>query len=341
MKSFLFKIIIFLTILVVCPIGISAAHSVILKSGTTIKGNVVGQNEKGLTIKLTDGSTQTIPKNKILKVVYKDVSADEEKKIRVDEEKKLQAQKAKEEAARQKKEEAEAKKLAEKQLKEEEAQRKKDEEAAKKLAAEEGKKASEEERASAARAERIRIAHERARTEGTRSTFDVVWRSAVLPSWGLYHADRPISATIYSGLFWGPLLYAVNLKKQVITAKSNYDNASLFYQVARPDPVNFLTPAGFDVVGYYFADTYTKDYVSSAKKQYKAKTAQYHGALGTAALVYIIQLTHSFIVGSNWVLEEFLEPESVVQKGFEMDSRWEATGVSWELRSDIQYSWRF
>lgn len=341
MKSFLYNIILILIIVTLSPIGLSAAHSVILKTGTTIKGNVVGQNEKGLTIKGLDGTTQTIPKDKILKVVYKDVSADEEKKIRIEEERKIQAKKAKEDAERQKKEEAEAKRLAEKQQKEDEAKRIKEEAEAKKLAEEERNKISKEDRAAAERAERIRIAHERARTEGTRSAFSIVWRSAILPSWGLYHADRPISATIYTGLFWAPLLYAVRLKSEASSAKANYDTASAFYQVARPDPVNYLTPAGLDISGFYLLDTYTKDYVSSTKKVYKAKTAQYHGALGTAALVYIIQLTHSYFAGSNWVLEEFLEPDSVVQKGFEMDSRWEATGVSWELRSDIQYSWRF
>jgi hypothetical protein len=330
-KTILYFLTIFLLIL---PSATFAAHSVILKSGKTIKGLVTGQNEKGLTIKLPDGTSQTIEKSRILKVVYKDVSEEEEKKIRLEEEKKLAEKTRKEEELKKKKEEEEAKKLAaeeEKRLKEEEKKR---------LAEEEARKKAEQEALN--KEEQNRLAWERAKIrsekEGTRSVWDVMWRSALVPGWGLWYADRPISGSIYGGLFYSSLLYAVSLRGQVNSAKSAYDNNSLFYQVARPDPANFLTATGFNAGGYFVTDNIFKDFVGNSRDNYRAKVNQYNGALGVVALVYIVQLTHSFIAGSDWVVEEFYSP---VADGIQMESRWEATGVSWEMRSDVNYTWRF
>lgn len=316
MKQFLSNLAI-LFLFLFLTIEISAANSIILKSGKTIKGTVINQNEKGLTVKLADGSTQTIEKYKILKVVYKDVSEEEEKKIRIAEEKKLSEKLAKDEEARKKKEEEEAKK----QAKIDEKNRLESE---KDILA---KKSKEEE------------LREKARREGTRKVTDVLWRSAVLPGWGFFHADRKVTGAVYSGLFTTSLLYALATRSKVDSAKSEYEDASLYYQVARPDPVNFLTADGFNFGSYYLVDTYATEYVKGKKNDFKGLSNRYNGALGLALIVYITQLTHTYFMGQDWVEEEFL---SNGKAGLNIDSKWESAGInSWEFRSDMGYTWKF
>lgn len=66
------------------------AETIILREGKSIKGKVLSQNTK--TITLIAGKNKTvIKKHDILKVVYKDISLDEEQKIRMEEELKKQA----------------------------------------------------------------------------------------------------------------------------------------------------------------------------------------------------------------------------------------------------------
>lgn len=88
------KIILF-SFLILFSFPLLAVNTVILKNGKTIKGKVTDQNEKGLTVQTSEG-TQTFPKSQILKVVYKDVSAEEADKIRLAEEKKLREKEEKE-----------------------------------------------------------------------------------------------------------------------------------------------------------------------------------------------------------------------------------------------------
>ena len=57
------------------------AETVILKKGDIIRGSVVGQDSKILKIK-TNGKIVGIPKRGILKVIYRDVSAEEANKIK-------------------------------------------------------------------------------------------------------------------------------------------------------------------------------------------------------------------------------------------------------------------
>ncbi|MCC5813447.1 MAG: hypothetical protein JJT78_01710 [Leptospira sp.] len=290
--------------------SVFSAQSVILKSGKTIKGQVIGQNESGLTVKQTDGTTTTIPKKQILKVVYKDVTADEEKKIRAEEEKKLAVKEA---AEKKKREEAEKKKQAE--------------EEAKRLAEE--KKREKEKKDTSTADESIAI--------GDRSRWDIVWRSAVLPSWGMFHAERNVTGSIYSGLFWGTLLYSFQLRNEATSAKSGYDQATLLYQATRPDLSSFIGPGGIDSTGFLIQDQVFSQYVGDAKSQFKAKTNQYNGALGLSALLYIIQLSHSYFVGVDW--EEGLGDSA--RGGFDMNSFWESNGVGMELRSQFGYTWKF
>lgn len=87
-KSRLFHgiLILFLFLL---PINVYSSQTILLKNGRTISGTILEHNEKKLTIKLENGNSETIEKKKILKVVYKELSKDEERKIRISEEQNL------------------------------------------------------------------------------------------------------------------------------------------------------------------------------------------------------------------------------------------------------------
>ncbi|TGL61396.1 LA_0442/LA_0875 N-terminal domain-containing protein [Leptospira sarikeiensis] len=78
-----------LLITILLPIGLFADQTILLRKGGKIIGNVVGQNEKTITVQ-SDSGKQTINKRDILKIIYKDITAEEEKKIRKEEEKKIQ-----------------------------------------------------------------------------------------------------------------------------------------------------------------------------------------------------------------------------------------------------------
>jgi len=76
-----------LFILVIIFYGGLFAETVILKKGDVIRGSVIGQDSKILKVR-TNGKTIEIPKRGILKVIYRDVSAEEAKQIKAAEEKK-------------------------------------------------------------------------------------------------------------------------------------------------------------------------------------------------------------------------------------------------------------
>lgn len=76
-----------LILLCLNPNDIYSDQSVLLKTGRTIKGTILDQTEKILTIKLENGTTESIDKSTILKVVYIELTPDEERKIRFNEEK--------------------------------------------------------------------------------------------------------------------------------------------------------------------------------------------------------------------------------------------------------------
>ncbi|EQA43649.1 hypothetical protein LEP1GSC050_1538 [Leptospira broomii serovar Hurstbridge str. 5399] len=66
-----------------------AMQSILLRNGNTIKGDVITQNEKTIQVRGQDGKIVNVSKRSILKVIYKEVTKDEEKKIRQEEERKV------------------------------------------------------------------------------------------------------------------------------------------------------------------------------------------------------------------------------------------------------------
>lgn len=87
-------------------------HSVLLKNGEVIKGTVTSQDQDSIAITEESGAIRSVAKKSILKVVYRDVTAEDLAKIRKEEEQKIASErKLKEDKAKE--EEAKKKQLAE------------------------------------------------------------------------------------------------------------------------------------------------------------------------------------------------------------------------------------
>lgn len=83
------SIIFFLSAMVLTPGLLFADQTILLRKGGKIIGNVVGQNEKTIVVQ-TESGKQNINKRDILKIIYKDITKEEESRIRKEEEKKVQ-----------------------------------------------------------------------------------------------------------------------------------------------------------------------------------------------------------------------------------------------------------
>ncbi|GBF51726.1 hypothetical protein LPTSP4_32640 [Leptospira ryugenii] len=59
-----------------------SVETVILKQGRVIKGHVTGQNIDTVEVQSIEGKQYVLPKKSVLKIVYKDISEEEEQKIR-------------------------------------------------------------------------------------------------------------------------------------------------------------------------------------------------------------------------------------------------------------------
>ncbi|EMO26513.1 hypothetical protein LEP1GSC170_2542 [Leptospira interrogans serovar Bataviae str. HAI135] len=80
MKSSLKKLVLVFGISFIFNFSISA-ETVLLQEGGSYRGKVITQNQKTITIQTKHGK-HVISKKEILKVIYKDVSEEEEEKVR-------------------------------------------------------------------------------------------------------------------------------------------------------------------------------------------------------------------------------------------------------------------
>ncbi|MCE9501034.1 MAG: hypothetical protein K8R21_11145 [Leptospira sp.] len=138
-----------------------SAETILLKNGKIVKGSVIDQNSKEISVKLPDGKTQKYPKGQVLKVIYKEVDEKEARRIHDEEEKAIAAKKKIEDD--------------------------------KKLAGDEKRSKEEADR----KTKEAREAEAR-RTPLTR--FGVAWRSAVLPGWGQWADKRKTPAIVFPAL---------------------------------------------------------------------------------------------------------------------------------------------
>lgn len=84
-------------------VPIWSEQTILLKNGTSVKGDVTGQNENSVTVRLRDGGVRTFSKTSILKVIYKDINEEEAIHIRQLEEAKIREVKTREEKKEPKK----------------------------------------------------------------------------------------------------------------------------------------------------------------------------------------------------------------------------------------------
>ncbi|MCC5815443.1 MAG: hypothetical protein JJT78_11855 [Leptospira sp.] len=91
-----------------------AQHTILLKDGRTLKGNITSQDADSLSLESKDGKKMSVPKANLLKVIYKKVDEAEEEKIRKEEEEKLSLKQKQEEEHIRLKNELRKKELEEK-----------------------------------------------------------------------------------------------------------------------------------------------------------------------------------------------------------------------------------
>lgn len=305
-----------------------AENTVILKNGTNLKGKVVKQDGQNLTVRLLDGTTQTIVKTQILKVIYKDLSEKEAEKIRIAEEKKL---KAKEEAERLKKEraekiaaEAEKKRLAEEEKKAlalAKIEELKEKERLAKLQKEQKNNQQTEEEWLVYR-ENNKVKSEATVACGSR--LGLIWRSAIIPGWGQWCGGYRISAGFFFASIAGAAYYAQGpLKTKVYNDKENYEMISLINQYNGPS--TRLSPEFIsnttELTTLLLENSIITDLVGKAKDDSKLSNGIYHGSLGAIGILYLSNVIHAYWIGR----EEYPErPIAINGKEYRPGFDWEA-----------------
>lgn len=180
-------------------------ESILLRNGGTIKGKVTNQDQTKITLEKSDGTTVSVLKTEILKVVYKDnISKEEENKLRKAEEEKERAKKEKDLADAQSK--AEAERLA------------KEKADAQKL--EEEKKKEEDRLAKEAKEKQNLV------SGSSLSRTEAVLSSMVLPGFGQYKQKRKFAAILYPTLFLGSAFLTYQKYRMYQNSLNDYNNLS-------------------------------------------------------------------------------------------------------------------
>lgn len=176
MKSSLKKLVLVFGISFIFIFSISA-ETVLLQEGGSYRGKVITQNQKTLTIQTKHGK-HVISKKEILKVIYKDVSEEEEENVRNAEIQRLEEEKL-----------TKQRNLELKKQQEEEERLRKEREAAEK------NKPVPPPPPPPKKPEVSRVG--------------ALARSVVLPGWGQWASGRKFAAIIYPTLFFGCWLRSI------------------------------------------------------------------------------------------------------------------------------------
>ena len=200
-----------------------------MRNGKILKGRILTQNTKILKIKKEDGTTETVPKTLVLKVVYKDINEQEAQKIKKEEEAKLAKQKLIDDEKLKIDQE-----LAEKQKKEEEARLEKE-----KKEEEERLKKEQELAEKNQKAEKKRLEKEQKRkSSGEKQIYTkagVFWRSAILPGWGQV-VDGRNEGYVEGGAFLLSGLAFYNKNRELQNATRDLGDMQNPYKTYMPTP---------------------------------------------------------------------------------------------------------
>lgn len=199
LKSSLEKLILVFGILFIFIFSISA-ETVLLQEGGSYRGKVITQNQKTLTIQTKHGK-HVISKKEILKVIYKDVSEEEEEKVRNAEIQRLEEEKLTKQRSLELK----------KQQEEEERLRRERE------AVEKNKPAPPPPPPPKKQPEVSRVG--------------ALARSVVLPGWGQWASGRKFAAIIYPTLFWLPVMQYMRIIASMLLPKENTRATEIHTQI--------------------------------------------------------------------------------------------------------------
>lgn len=282
MKRYLLAIVRFrtvsaLTISLIGALSSAKAEVVLLKTGETISGRIVGQSPTAIHIS-TPGGTKTLAKAALVKIQYVPFTPEEKSRYL--------------EAARQKQQAqyAEMERIRKAQLEEQDRKRQ--------LAELEAKARAEKEKEAKERAERaaaLRELVEKGQMEKPAgepiSYWDFALRSLVLPGWGHYYLERPVFGTIYAVGAVAFLGAAYETRRRGLNAtKENH----------REVRQNFLLSIQPALASLEMRTAYTYYANARAFVTYQKKIDEYHGALYSLAVFYGVQLLHIIYNGIAW-----------------------------------------
>ncbi len=269
--------IIFAAFLLTLALSSTRAEVVLLKTGETISGRIVGQSPTSIHIS-TSAGTKTLAKANLVKIQYVPFTPEEKSRYL--------------EAARQKQQAqiAEIERVRKSQMAEQDRQ--------KQLAELEALARAEKEKEAKERAERaaaLRELVEKGQMEKPVgepiSYWDFALRSVVLPGWGHYYLDRPVFGTVYAVGTVAFLAGAYETRRRgLVATKENH----------RQVQQNFILSV---LPGLLTLETRTVyAYYSNARAfvTYQKKIDQYNGALYSLAVFYGVQLLHIIYNGIAW-----------------------------------------
>lgn len=308
------------------PVGALSAEVIQLKSGAFLEGRIVSQNQQRIVLRTTGGD-RVISKKAVRRIVYdasmgRRLIAEEKRKRQA----KIDAERARIEAARQKKlaeesarkaaEDAAAKKAAEEREAADLAAQKQAAIAARAAYArdvqeyerrlallrekerreEELRKAQElAEAEQAVEEKRSQLNEQKEQASGRVDRWGALWRSALLPGWGQFYADSPISGSLYAGLFTLGAVNSYNLRNIALSSRNEYTSFT---------DTTFLLPllpnAGIPAATVIFFET------SQRSQTYQRNVKRQQQSVQLLGGIYLTQLIHAAFLSKSLDTTSFL-----------------------------------
>jgi flagellar biosynthesis GTPase FlhF len=291
------------------PVFSLLAETIILKNGQQISGSIIRQDLKQVQI-MSAGKMITIPKENILKMIYKNSAPDESKQIAPPKSpeasipKKLEQHSEQERVKALQRAQAIRQQALQQRAEQERLQAIQRAEAAR---LQELQQRTEQDKLKEAEAARSKAAMQKeedptkgpdelekeldARKTSKEWSLSAVQRSALLPGWGLY-ADHPSLAIASFALFAGTLANSMLLRQSALAREQSYDRVALLY-------APFLTSSEARPL-IYLNDL-------NAKKPYAEAVQRHNDSLNFIAIAYMITLGIAYALTQN---NQALMPES-------------------------------
>ncbi len=298
------------------------AETVLFKNGEKTYGTVIDQSTDAVVL-LKDNKRQTIPKTQILKIIFKDIK-DEAELVKIFETEKKKLNK---EGKKNEKEEQLDTLLLEQMIKENSYKT-----VQKRLALIEKyideQDGGWEEYISA-----------------KRSPWDPVWRSAILPGWGLSLMKHDTYARTYQVLIGLSIVVAIG-GSQAATEQGNKADTRLS-KILIEDPITYQQIIASAVPGASALVTKLQADSLQELNTFKSHEHQYQTYRNTGLTLgiglYLVQLAQSYFMGKTWATHNIIQTPSgeAVSPGLNFKSIYTplAAGGSslWEYRTDVKY----